>query len=173
MPRRSTVTALPDAVKAWLDKSLVENNFSGYEALAEELKTRGYAISKSALHRYGSGFEATMANLAIATEQAKAIAEACPDDAGAMNDALIRIVQQKAFEVLMKLEVDPEKVKLTGLGDMIANLTRSSVNVKKFMAEVREKATAAAEKVAAVARKGGLTDDTIALIEREILGISR
>ena len=49
MPPRSKVAALPAEVKAWLDQALVENNFAGYEALAEELTTRGYSIGKSAL----------------------------------------------------------------------------------------------------------------------------
>ena len=53
MPPRSKVASLPKSVKTWFDKALVENNFSDYEALAEELASRGFSISKSALHRYG------------------------------------------------------------------------------------------------------------------------
>ncbi|MGE8454550.1 MAG: phage protein Gp27 family protein, partial [Pseudomonadales bacterium] len=57
MPPRSKVAALPPEVKAWLDQSLVESNFGGYEQLSAELELRGYSIGKSALHRYGSEFE--------------------------------------------------------------------------------------------------------------------
>jgi len=172
MPKKSSVSALPAEVKEWLDKALVESNFSGYEALSEALSERGFSISKSAVHRYGSEFEKTMAAAKIATEQAKALVDACPDDAGAMNDALIRLVQQKAFEVLMKLEADPEKMKLTSLGEMVGILSRSSVGVKKWMLEVRDKARAAAEEVTKIAKQGGLSDDTVQQIRAKILGVT-
>ena len=42
MPKRSAVETLPAQVKRWLDQALVDGNFSGYEALADELKTRGF-----------------------------------------------------------------------------------------------------------------------------------
>ncbi len=163
---------LPSDVKAWLDQALVEGNFSGYESLAEALKERGFDISKSAVHRYGKTFEQAMAAAKNATEQAKAIAEACPDDAGMMNEALIRTVQTKIFEVLMELQVEPSTVKLTSLSKMISELSRASTTVKKYMAEVKTRALAAAEKVEAVVRKGGLTPDAVQTIRREILGIS-
>ncbi len=173
MPRKSTVTTLPPEVKTWLDKALVEGNFSGYEALAQALGEKGFSISKSALHRYGKEFEETMAAAKIATEQAKAIVDACPDDSGAMNDALIRLAQQKAFEVLMKLQTDPTTMKLTSIGEMVAQLSRSSVSVKKWMAEVRAKAQTAAETVKKIAGQGGLSAEAIKTIEAEILGITR
>lgn len=173
MPRKSSVSALPVEVKEWLDKALVENNFSGYEALSDALSEKGFSISKSAVHRYGSEFEKTMAAVKIATEQAKALVDASPDDAGAMNDALIRLVQQKAFEVLVKLEADPEKMKLTSLGEMVGILSRSSIGVKKWMSEVKARVQEAAKEVTAKAAKGGLSADTIKQIEESILGIAR
>lgn len=173
MPKKSSVSALPADVKAWLDKALVEKNFSEYEALAKLLGERGFSISKSSLHRYGKEFEETMAAAKIATEQAKAIVEACPDDSGAMNDALIRLAQQKAFEVLMKLQADPTTMKLTSIGEMVAQLSRSSVSVKKYMAEVRAKAQTAADAVKKIAGQGGLSAEAIKTIEAEILGITR
>ncbi|HQB82745.1 MAG TPA: DUF3486 family protein, partial [Candidatus Rifleibacterium sp.] len=54
MPARSAVTTLPTEVKEWLDKCLVESDFSGYEALSAALAEKGFQISKSSLHRYGS-----------------------------------------------------------------------------------------------------------------------
>jgi hypothetical protein len=173
MPKKSSVSALPAEVKAWLDKALVEGNFSGYEALAKLVGERGYSISKSSLHRYGKEFEDTMAAAKIATEQAKAIAEACPDEAGTMNDALIRLVQQKSFEVLMKIQAEPGKMTLTSLGKMISGLAQSSVSVKKWMSEVKAKTQAAAETVKKISAQGGLSAESIKLIEAEILGITR
>lgn len=171
MPKRSSIEQLPAEVRDWLDKALVENAFGGYRALAAELKARGYDISKSALHRHGQDFEAKIAALKVATEQAKAIVESCPDDAGAMGDALSRLVQQKTFDALLELEVTAGDESLSALGTMVAKLNASSVQQKKWMAELRAKTQAAAAAVEKVARAGGLTDETVETIKRQILGI--
>ena len=47
MPPRNKVDALPKAVKEWLDATLLEGNFSGYELLSAELAKRGCAVSKT------------------------------------------------------------------------------------------------------------------------------
>ena len=101
MPPRSKVASLPKSVKTWFDKALVENNFSDYEALAEELASRGFSISKSALHRYGQDFESKLSALKIASEQARAVVAAAPDEEGAVNEALMRLVQEHLFKLLM------------------------------------------------------------------------
>lgn len=172
MPARSSVTALPSEVKEWLDKSLVEGNFSGYEALAEAMQEKGYSISKSSLHRYGKNFEETLSAVKMATEQAKAIVESCPDEAGTLNDALIRLVQQKAFQALGKLEADKEDISLTDLGHMIGSLGRASTTVKKYATEVKSRTIQAAEAIEKVAKKGGLSDEAVQIIRSRILGIA-
>ena len=53
MARRSSIDGLPEEVRRWLERALAENNFSGYVALEDMLRERGYSISKSAIHRYG------------------------------------------------------------------------------------------------------------------------
>ncbi len=98
MPPRSKVHLLPPEVKAWLDQALVENKFSDYELLEKELSDRGYQIGKSSINRYGQEFEEKLAAIRIATEQARAITEAIPDDAGAMTYAVAaheRLLQAK------------------------------------------------------------------------------
>ena len=57
MARANAVDQLPKEVRAWLDHSLVEGNFTGYELLEGELKSRGYSIGKSSIHRYGQKIE--------------------------------------------------------------------------------------------------------------------
>lgn len=171
MPRRASVELLPEDTKAWLDKALVGSGFSGYEALAAALEEKGFAISKSALHRYGAKFEESLAAVKIATEQAIAIAEACPDEKGAMNEALMRLVQEKTF--LLLTECQHEKPDLTKIGHMVADMTRASVNQKKWAEQVRAKTQIAAAEVTQKARKGGLSEEAIKQIEEEILGIAR
>ena len=172
MPARSKVHDLPAAVKQWLDDALVEGNFSGYEALAEELKSRGCEVSKSSLHRYGQQFEERLAALKLATEQARAVVAASPDDDDAMNQALIRVTQEKLFTLMMNMQIDPKTVDIAKITRSIADLARSSTDAKKYAREVREKAKAAAEEVANTVKSAGLTDEAAEAIRAKILGIA-
>lgn len=172
MPARSSISALPKQVKEWLDTALVEGNFSGYQLLEAELKERGFQVSKSAIHRYGQQFEERLQTLKLASEQAKAIVTAAPDDEGAVNEALMRLVQEKLFQVMLDFEVDPTKpLNLASAAKAIAELGRASVTQKKYAAEVKAAAQIAADKVEKIARKGGLSSNAVQTIRKEILGI--
>ena len=174
MPQRSKIIMLPPEVKDELDRRLVSGSFAGYAGLAEWLQEQGYEISRSAVHRYGQGFGERLAAIKIATEQARAISETVGDDMGQMSDALISLVQEKAFDVLVNLQTDdPEmfgKV-FPRLGLMVARLSRASVGQKKWMAETREKASSTADEVVKVAKTGGLSEEKAEEIRRKILGI--
>lgn len=169
MPPRSKVATLPSEVKVWLDQALAENNFSDYEALSQELTERGYAISKSALHRYGQNFEERLSALKLASEQARAVVAAAPDEEGAVNEALMRLVQEHLFKLLM---TEGGQIDLPKVAKAVAELGRASVVQKKWQAEVRAKAEAAASQVEKIAKKGGLDAATVAEIRREILGVA-
>lgn len=174
MPKRSAIESLPKAVKTWLDRALVEGNFQGYELLAAELKARGHDISKSAVHRYGQGFDDRLKMLKMASEQARAIVESAPDDEGAVSEALMRLVQEKLFQVMLDFKVDTDKpLNIASAAKAVAELSRATVTQKKWQAELREKTRAAADAVAQVAKKGGLTPAAVDTIRREILGIAK
>ena len=101
MPQRSAISQLPEEIQLELNRRLVANSFSDYQGLSEWLEELGFEISRSSVHRHGHLFEEKLIAIKIATEQAKAIATAAGDEEGAMNDALIRLIQQKAFDVLV------------------------------------------------------------------------
>jgi len=168
MPKRSKVDALPKALKEWLDSELVKRGFADYEQLAAELKKQGSDVSKSSLHRYGSKFEERMAQLKVSTEQARAVVAASPDDEGAMNEALIRLTQDKLFGVLVELEVDPASVNLSKLTKSIADLARSSISQKKWEIEVRTKAAERLKEVEAQAKamKGETRDVALEMLAK-------
>lgn len=170
MPPRSKVLSLPAEVKEWLDQALIENNFSQYEALSAALAERGHRIGKSALHEYGQNFEDRLSALRTASEQAKAMVAAAPDDEGAVNEALMRLVQEQIFNSLMAQD---GKVDLAKTAKAVAELGRASVVQKKWQAEVRLKAESAAQAVEKIAKKGGLSADTVAEMRREILGVAK
>ena len=169
MPPRSKVAGMPAEIKEWLDRALAENNFSDYELLAEELKARGYAISKSALHRYGQAFETRLSALKVASEQARAVVAAAPDEEGAVNEALMRLVQEHLFKLLMAEEGEFD---LPKVARAVAELGRATVTQKKWQAEVRARAEAAAAAVEKIAKKGGLSAESVDQLRREILGIA-
>jgi len=153
MPKRPKVLELPEQLRKWLDQALLANGFSNYDQLAEALGKQGHTIGKSSLQRYGSVLEKRLAALKVATDQAKAIVEASPDDEGSMNEALIRLTQERLFGVLLELEVDPETVNITKLTKSIADLARSSVTTKRFASEVRAKVADKLKVVEAEAKK--------------------
>jgi hypothetical protein len=165
MPRRSAVAALPTGVKKWLDKALAEGGFADYRLLADELKARGFEISKSAIHRYGQAFEERLAALKTASEQARAIVDAAPDTEGAINEALMRLVQEKLFSVLQDMQINPGKLNLASLARSIAELGRASVAQKKFAEEVRrqerERLAESVDAVGEQARREQLTPEQV------------
>lgn len=170
MGKRSKIDALPKAVKEWLDVALVEGNFSGYEQLEAELRARGFDIGKSSIHRYGSQFEQKLSMLKLASEQAKAIVTAAPDDEGAVNEALMRLVQEHLFKLLTADEEGG--FDLPKVARAVADLGRATVTQKKWQTEVRARAAAAADAAERIAKKGGLSASSVAEIRKSILGIA-
>lgn len=169
---RSKILDLPQATRAELDERLINGGFRGYEQLEEWLKSQGFELGKSSIHRYGSKLEQRVAELKRSTDQAKALVAASPDEAGDMSEALMRLLQEKLFTLLMEMDVDPENASLGAIAKAMAPLARASIALKKYSAEVAEKARAAAEAADRIATKGGLSADSAAEIRRAILGIA-
>jgi len=171
MPRRSFLADLPPDLRDALNARLIEKGFADYDGFAEwlndELAARELElrVSRSAIARHGQAFEEKVEAIRVATQQAQALAEAAGDDEGAMNDALIRLVQTHWFEVLRDMD-NPKDMNKVSLA--ISRLTRASVNQKKWMAEMREKLEKAKENIRQKGRRGGVSDETLAAIEQEL-----
>lgn len=180
MPRRDAVSTLPDEVRIWLDRSLIKGNFSAYEQLEAALKERGFQISKSAIHRYGQKFERRLAAIKASTEAARMLTEGAADDQDARSEAVIALVQTELFESIVNLQeatdedIDPaDRIGLLSkAAKNIATLARASVNQKKFRQDVQARAEAAAANVEKIAKKGGLSAESVQALRREILGIA-
>ena len=180
MARRSSIDGLPDDVRRWLERALAENNFSGYVALEDMLRERGYSISKSAIHRYGQKIERRFAAIKASTEAARMLTEGASDDQDARSEAVIALVQTELFESIINLQeagdedIDPaDRIGLlSSAAKNIATLARASVNQKKFRLEVQARAEAAAANVEKIAKKGGLSAESVEQLRREILGIA-
>lgn len=171
MPQRSKCDSLPEDIRHNLNEKLVSSAFSNYCELSDWLTSLGYSISKSSIHRYGQEFKEQLENIQIATEQAKAIAEVCEDDANLLGDALNRLAQQKAFTLLQEVDPDPNEASFTKLLAAISQLNRSTTDNKKHIRETKAKIKATAKEVEKTAKAGGLTSETVDEIKRKILGI--
>lgn len=143
MARRSSIDGLPEDVRRWLERALAESNFSGYQALEELLRDKGYAISKSAIHRYGQKIERRFAAIKASTEAARMLTEGASDDQDRRSEAVIALVQTELFESILNLqEAGEEEIDaserlglLSAAAKNIATLARASVNQKKFRLE--------------------------------------
>lgn len=180
MAPRSKVLTLPPELKEWLDAQLIRGGFSDYVQLAADLKAKGESVSKSSLHRYGTQFEKRMAQLKMSNEQARALVDASPDDEDKLGAAVIRLTQDRIFQLLVDLEIDPESVDVNKLFKNAAEIGKASVTQKKFTMEARAAIEDAARKkvleeqrakLEAMPTKGGVTAETKAAI-REALGIA-
>lgn len=137
MAPRSKVHSLPLELKEWLDAELVRRGFGDYVQLAADLKARGADVSKSALQRYGSPFEQRMAQLKMASEQARALVDAAPDEEDKLGSAVVRMTQEKIFNLLMELDIKADNVDVNKLFKNAAEIGKASVAHKRFSMEAR------------------------------------
>lgn len=180
MARKTSIDTLPKAVRDWLNSALSESGFSGYQALETLMREKGYAISKSAIHRYGQKIERRMAAIKASTEAAKLLTEAAGDEGDARSEAVIALVQTEMFESILAIqESEDEDVSpadrlglMSAAAKNIATLARASIHQKEFKTKVMARAQEVAEKVARLASKGGLSADSIAEIRKSVLGIA-
>lgn len=184
MARRAKIEGLPQDVRRWLERALSESGFSGYEELEELLKEKGYAISKSAIGRYGLKIQRRFAAIKASTEAARMLTEGAADDQDARSEAVVALVQTEMFEAILAMQeganedgepMDPaDRVAvLSKAAKNIATLTRASVSLKRFQQEVKDRVKAAADSAVELARANGLSADAVESIRREILGIAQ
>jgi len=186
MGRKSTIARLPVEVKAFIEGHLAEGRLTLDEliaALRERFPSHdgaGELPSRAAVHRYGQKLERRLSAIRASTEAAKIIQAQAGDDEDARSEALTALVQTELFEAILSLQeaddedADPgERVGLLSKAAKdIATLTRASYGLKKFQTEVRQRAETAAVNVEKIAKKGGLSAESVEQLRREILGIA-
>ena len=178
MPPPSKIDLLDEDIRRELEAKIVANGFGGYVALAEWLADKGYSIGKSAVGAYGKNLERRLSAIKTSTEAAKLITAAAPDDADDRSNAIISLVQTEIFESLLALqeaedETDPAaKIEILGkAAKNIATLTRASVARNKWAQEVRGKLAEAREEVRRMAEGAGVSEETLAAIDRRLQGV--
>ncbi len=184
MAPRSKIAQLPEEIRAWLHKALVERGYGDIVALTEELNDLckkggvGISIGKSAVGAESQRVRRAQEAIRAATDAARLIADTSNDQADARSEATMAIVQAETFEMLLQVQEarstdDPAgRLKLlASIGKSVATLSRARVNQAKWRDELDVRTKAAADKVAKLAKKGGADARTIAEIRESILGI--
>lgn len=154
MGSKSTVSRLPVEIKSYIE-AMLATGAQTLDELIADLQERwpaeakaGTLPSRSALHRYGQRLDQKLAAIRASTEAARLITEHAEDSKDNRSEALTALVQSQLFESIMQLtaamdeETDnEERIKLlSGIAKNIATLNRSSIDLKKFRAEVEEQA---------------------------------
>ncbi|HOW46637.1 MAG TPA: DUF3486 family protein [Rubrivivax sp.] len=184
MPPRGKIAQLPEALRAWLHKALVERGFGDIVALTEELnalcKEGGVAISigKSAVGRESQRVQRAQEAIRATTEAARLIAQSAPDEGDHRSAAAMALVQSEVFELLLKIresdEIDDPVERLGVMNDAalgLSRMSRSRVNQARWADELDKRAQDAAARVAQLAKKGGMDARTVSEIRASILGI--
>lgn len=173
--KRPKVSALPAELHAELDQQIVARGFADYSGLAAWLGERGYTIARASVPRRSSRLEQRLTAIKIATEQGRAIAECSPNEQGAMNDALQRLVQEQLFSLLMKIAEsnldDLGPGELAKIARAAADIGRASIQQQRWMAEARKQVAQKVEhEIGELKRGGGLSDDAETRIRAALLG---
>jgi Protein of unknown function (DUF3486) len=183
MPQVSKIAQLPEDMRAWLRKAMVERGFGDIVALTEEInalcKEAGVAITigKSAVGAESQRVKRAQEAIRATTEAARLIAEAAPDEGDNRSAAAMAIVQSEVFELLLKIRESDDMETVERLDVMneaalgLSRLSRSRVNQARWNSEVTAKAKAAADAVSKIAKKGGLSAQQVSEIRSSILGI--
>jgi hypothetical protein len=186
MPPIPKIARLPDEYRAWLRSALVDRAFGDIQGVTDELnemlKAGGIAISvgKSAIGAESQKIRRAQESIRAATESAKLIAEASRDDGDMRSEAVMALIQSDMFEaLLLARESETMEDPLARLAAMseaakaAARLTVARVNQSKWRNEIEARAKAAAEKVAKIAKAGGMKPAQVAEIRRQILGVAK
>lgn len=184
MAPRSKIAKLPEDMRTWLHKALVERAFGDIIPLTEELnaklKEAGIAVyvGKSAVGAESQKVQRAQAALRATLEAAKVMSETAGNHGDLLGGQVMSMVQSQIFNLTLQAgeledEEDPaRKVDLLGkIALASSRLSRATVNQDKWMSEIKASARAAAEKVAKLAQAGGLRPETVDEIRSSILGI--
>ncbi|HKV55123.1 MAG TPA: phage protein Gp27 family protein [Candidatus Binataceae bacterium] len=170
---------LPTEVRDELDRKIVEGGLGNSGDLSQWLRAKGYEIRKATRGRRSKRLDRKLEAVKMATEQARAIVGAAPDDDGAMNDALIRLIQQIDFNILVELDeaglegIEPKA--LAAVTRSIASLARAQMQHRLWVLQIRDKLQtqlgAAQAKVSEAANAGGLSPQAAEQIRNVLLDI--
>lgn len=182
MSRRSSISRLPAEIRARLD-DLIREGALTIDELAAEVQEMGGQVSRSAVGRYKKRMEERLAEYRQASEVAGVwVAELGAERDSPMGQLLAQLLQTIAFRTLAELGenesgIDPKDLHFLArsLSDL-ARTEKTNLEVREryrrdWEQEMRERAEAAQEEVAEVAKSAGLTPEAERRLREIVLGV--
>lgn len=184
MPAPSKIAQMPPEIREWLHRAFVERAFGDIveitEQLNDKLKEAGVAIyvGKSAVGAESQKVKRAQESIKAATEAAKILTDTSRDDGNTRGEAVMALLETEMFECILAVreaaDMDDPLDRMNSMSKAaknMAGLSRARVNQAKHRIELEARVQAAADKVAKLAKKGGLDANTVSEIRRNILGI--
>ena len=185
MPPRSKIAKLPDDMRAWLHRALVERAFGDIVPLTEELNAKlreaniAIYVGKSAVGAESQRVQRAQQSLRSTMEATRLIAETASNDGDQLGAATMAMIQSQIFDITLQvreiadLEDPSDKIAmLNKISLAAARLSRASVSRDKWQHELDLAVQAAADKAGRLAKDGGLSQASVQEIRRSILGIA-
>tara|TARA_B100000678_G_scaffold258309_1_gene237788 strand:- start:2877 stop:3410 length:534 start_codon:yes stop_codon:yes gene_type:complete len=173
---RSSIDKIAPEIRQQLETKLLEGAMT-LDQMVDWLETNGFEISRSALGRHKQKLDKIGAKMRESQQMAEALVqELGPSIAnGHQFRMLTQILQTIVFQHMSgSLEegdgMDPKDIHFLGraLKDLVSATTLEDDRVRKIETETRKEA---AERAKTAATSEGLSADTVAAIEKAVLGI--
>ncbi|MGK7925376.1 MAG: phage protein Gp27 family protein [Spirulina sp.] len=167
-----------------LDEKLIQRRFSKLDDLLEELQEEGFDMSRfsrASLGRYSRKLKEKTERIRHSQEYSKAIVEAIPDDEDCQSEARLALTKQTLFDLFLELNLNAEKLEgedgqkliksVASLSRAASEIARSSISLKKYKKQVKERCKEAAKEVGSALKESGISPEKEQFIKRKFLGI--
>lgn len=181
MPNNSVFDDLTPEEIALIDAEIERRNFKKFSELSEWCKEHGWDIERGALWTRAQKVKKNLQIVKMVTQEAMQIKQSVKDEGGDLHDATLSLIQARLYQSVSDLveadeEEDPvQQIELLGKAARAsADISRSSVNVKKWKQEIEAKATKkaleeAAQRVDAAAKAQGLDEAQASFWREKVL----
>ena len=177
MPNNSVFDNLTEAEIAEIEAEIKQRNFKDYAGLVALLEERGFGISISSLWRRGKSMKDRLEAVKRSTEKAIAISKAVKDEGIDLSSATTSIIQEQLFNTINdyyddgSLEINEKISMLSKAAKTASDLTKSQITLTEYKEKINARVAATTEKITQTAKSAGVSQETIAIIRRDLLGI--
>lgn len=158
---RYKVDEYPPEAKELLDRMLADIQYT-YEDIAQEMTGRGYAISKSAIHRYARQTQAATERLRMAAEQTRVLIQGIKDgqdiEATEVGSALLL---DGLINRLATAEEEFDQLPIDKAGRLLVQMQRSNVYKQRWKDEKRKTIESLRDSMMAELRQEVQEDDEL------------